>query len=169
LEKQAASAIDEGPAILAHAQRRTALRRSADYSETFQQQSNVPLMIAQAAGGLLQHSSLVLSTSSKVWRTSRGSALASRLQQRCVSAAESYRGDLPDVQRLAELSQIEVTPQEVPCARQHLQMQRSSLTHTVAPACSQTAQRLRFAHLQAEEWGPKIAEIVDWWVCAGGT
>lgn len=125
-------------------------------------------MIAQAAGGLLQHSSLVLSASSKVWRISRGSALASRLQQRCVSAAKSYRGDLPDVQRLAELSQIEVTPQEVPCAR-HLQMQRSSLTHTGAPACSRPAQRMRFAHLQAEEWGPKIAEIVDWWACAGGT
>lgn len=71
-------------------------------------------MILPAAGAqLLQHSGCML-PASRIWRSSR--VLSSLCPpQRCTTAISQARGDLPDVQRLAELAQIEVTPQEVTC------------------------------------------------------
>ena len=81
-------------------------------------------MIASTAGTqLVQHGRCMFPVS-RLWRTSRPLS-PFRTPQRYVSTGSQPRDDLPDVQRLAELSQIEVTPQEVRMLR----------GHSILPAC----------------------------------
>ena len=82
-------------------------------------------MITSTAGTqLAQHGRCMLPVS-RLWRTT-GPFVSFRATQRYVSTSSQPRDDLPDVQRLAELSQIEVTPQEV---RMH------ERGHFIVPAC----------------------------------
>ena len=71
----------------------------------------MPMITSTAGTQLAQHGRCMLPLS-RLWQTSR--PLSSfRKAQRYVSTGSQPRDDPPDVQRLAELSQIEVTPQEV--------------------------------------------------------
>ena len=112
-------------------------------------------MITSAAGTqLVQHGRCMFPVS-RLWRTSQPLS-PFRTPQRYVSTGSQPRDDLPDVQRLAELSQIEVTPQEVRCTSEGHRARM--LTYSI----SMHPHRLGAFTPQAEEWGPKIAEIVDW-------
>jgi hypothetical protein len=99
-------------------------------------------MITSTAGTqLVQHGRCMLSVS-RLWRTSRSQS-SFRAPQRYVSTGSQPRDNLPDVQRLAELSQIEVTPEEVRkhegpfrCARM-----LTNFTASTPPRCIQTAGR----------------------------
>lgn len=117
--------------------------------------ASMSLLVAGAP--LLQHRCML--SSSRLCRLSRAS-LFTRLPQRCVAASSQASKDLPDVQRLAELSQIEVTPEEVTCRipPQHaLDTGVKAVWHFVTPSILASYRQRSGARRSPRLWTGKAA------------